>query len=100
MVALQLPGSAVLLLFRRGGSVNPSPTPGGLIPAHNSEGRQHICMAVPAASLQEWGPPPDDVRHRRRKPRPSRPMAARACIFRDPDGHSLEVATPGLWAHY
>ena len=20
--------------------------------------------------------------------------------FRDPDGHSVEVATPGLWPHY
>ncbi len=51
MAGLAVPGGAVLLPFRRGVSVAPSPTPGGT-----------------------------------------------SRCFRDPDGHSVEIATLGLWA--
>ena len=39
MVALALPGSAVLLLFRRGGSKSPSPVAGGLFRRMTGVGR-------------------------------------------------------------
>ena len=97
MVALALPGSAVLLLFREGGSLEPSPTPGGLIPSHGAEGQQHLCLAIPAASLQEWD------RHLMMsgiviESRVVQTHGGTSLYFRDPDGHSVEVATPGLWA--
>ena len=99
MVALALPGSAVLLLFRRGGSTHPSMVPGGLIPAHDAQGAQHLCLAIPVASLQDW------ERHLLEhdiviESRVIQSHGGTSLYFRDPDGHSLEVATPGLWPIY
>ena len=99
MVALELPGQAVLLLFVRGGSAEPSRVPGGVIPPHGAEGVQHLCLAVPAASLSEWD------RHLMLngviiESRVIQTHGGTSLYFRDPDGHSLEVATPGLWPNY
>jgi catechol 2,3-dioxygenase-like lactoylglutathione lyase family enzyme len=99
MVALALPGSAVLLLFRIGGSVHPSTVPGGVIPAHGARGAQHLCLAIPVASLQGW------ERHLLEhdvviESRVIQSHGGTSLYFRDPDGHSLEVATPGLWPIY
>lgn len=96
MVALALPASAVLLLFRAGGSARPSETPGGTIPPHGSEGAQHLCLAVPVGSLPEWD------RHLMLsgvavESRVIQTHGGTSLYFRDPDGHSLEIATPGLW---
>ncbi len=99
MVALALPGSAVLLLFRSGGSTTPSLVPGGMIPAHGGEGPQHLCLAIPSAALHEWD------RHLMMngvviESRVVQAHGGTSLYFRDPDGHSLEVATPGLWPNY
>lgn len=100
MVALGVPGGGVLLLFRRGGSVRPSPAPGGVVPGHDGQGTQHVCFAIPPAALGGW----------------ERHLAAcgvaiesrvspwgfggTSLYIRDPDGHSVEVATPGLWPNH
>jgi catechol 2,3-dioxygenase-like lactoylglutathione lyase family enzyme len=99
MCSLGVPGGGVLLLFRRGASAAPSATPGGTIPAHHGEGALHLCFAIPRGELRAWeqhlaaaGIAPE-----------SRVVWARggeSLYFRDPDGHSLEVATPGLWPNY
>ena len=99
MVAMGVPGEGVLLLFRIGGSVQPSPTSGGVIPPHDGRGIQHVCFAIPLASLDEW------VRHLERcgialESRVVQAHGGTSLYFRDPDGHSLEVATPGLWPNY
>ena len=99
MVALGLPGPAVLLLFRRGGSMAPSVVPGGVIPAHDAQGRQHLCLAIPVAALPDW------ERHLLAhdiviESRVIQSHGGMSLYFRDPDGHSLEVATPGLWPIY
>lgn len=96
MIALGVPGDAVLLLFRIGGSTAPSPTPGGVIPPHDGRGVQHLCFAIPLASLDDW------VGHLRQggialESRVVQTHGGTSLYFRDPDGHSLEVATPGLW---
>ena len=54
MVGLAAPGGSVLLLFRRGGSVEPSPVPGGVIPPHDGNGTLHLCFAIPLAELDAW----------------------------------------------
>lgn len=99
MCSLGVPGGGVLLLFRRGTTADPSPTSGGTIPAHHGEGAVHLCFAVPRGELQSWerhlaavGISPE-----------SRVVWGRggeSLYFRDLDGHSLEVATPGLWPNY
>lgn len=96
MCALGIPGANVLLLFRRGGSVKPTQTPGGDIPAHDAAGQIHLCFAIPVGELDAW------VAHLAAQgiPIESRitwPRGGTSLYFRDPDGHSLEVATPGLW---
>ena len=99
MVGLAVPGGTVLLLFRRGGSVQPSAVPGGTIPAHDGHGTLHLCFAVPVSALEDW------ERHLGAlgilvESRVTQSFRGTSLYFRDPDGHSLEVAVPGLWAVY
>ena len=99
MVGLAVPGGSVLLLFVRGGSAQPSPVPGGVIPPHDGHGAQHLCFAVPLAALGDW------ERHLAGQgiaveSRVVQSFGGTSLYFRDPDGHSLEVAGPGLWPTY
>ncbi|MFZ4411023.1 MAG: VOC family protein [Paracraurococcus sp.] len=99
MAGLGIPGNSILLLFRRGGSTEPSPTPTGDIPPHDASGAQHIAFAIPVGELPAWE---DHLMHLG-VPLESRitwPRGGVSLYLRDPDGHSLEVATPGLWPSY
>jgi len=96
LVALDAGGGTVLLLFRRGGSTAPTPLPGGTIPPHDGSGPVHVAFAVGTADLDEWearlaaaGVPIDG--------RVSWERGGRSLYVRDPDGHSVELATPGTW---
>jgi len=96
MCALGVPGSGVLLLFRLHGSAQPSETPAGTIPAHDGMGVQHLAFAMRPEDLEAWHA------HLLAKniaveSRITWPRGGTSLYFRDPDGHSLEVATPGLW---
>ena len=97
MAALEVPGGQVLLLFRRGATREPAPGPGGgLIPPHHGEGTPHLCFAIPFGELAAW----EAHLLARGIALESRLHWARggtSLYFRDPEGHSLEVATPGLW---
>ena len=97
MAGLAVPGGSVLLLFARGGSIEPCPTPGGTIPPHDAHGGQHICFAMPWGELAAW----EDYLATIGVAVESRvtwPRAGTSLYLRDPDGHSVEIATPGLWA--
>jgi len=99
MVGLAVPGGSVLLLFVRGGSVEPSQMPGGVIPPHDGRGTMHLCFAVPLVEPGAW------ERHLVAlgilvESRVVQSFGGASLYFRDPDGHSLEVAGPGLWATY
>ncbi len=99
MVAMAVPGGSVLLLFRSGGSVVPSETPGGTIPAHDGRGTLHLAFAIPLAELGAW----EGYLQASGVAVESRVVQSHggtSVYFRDPDGHSLEVAVPGLWAIY
>lgn len=96
MAGLGVPGGTVLLLFARGGSTVPSPTPGGTIPPHDATGAQHVCFGMPWGELARW------ERHLAAldialESRVTWPRGGTSLYFRDPDGHSIEIATPGLW---
>jgi catechol 2,3-dioxygenase-like lactoylglutathione lyase family enzyme len=96
MCALEVPGEQVLLLFRHGMTDQPAPVPGGLIPPHHGRGALHLAFAIPMRELAAW----DDHLSRQDVGLESRvdwPAGGVSLYFRDPDGHSLEVATPGLW---
>ncbi len=99
MCALGVPGSQVLLLFRHGSANEPAPVPGGIIPPHHGTGELHLCFAVPFGELAAW------ETHLRKldiavESRIRWPRGGTSLYFRDPDGNSLEVATPGLWPNH
>lgn len=99
MVALGVPGGGVLLLFRVGGSAEPSVSPFGTIPAHDGRGTLHLAFAAPRGELAAW----EAHLAAQGIAVESRITWARggtSLYFRDPDGHSVEVATPGLWPSF
>jgi catechol 2,3-dioxygenase-like lactoylglutathione lyase family enzyme len=96
LCALSVADRQVLLLFRTGGSVEPSETPGGTIPAHDGRGPQHIAFGVTPDELaacrkrlDALGVAIESTVHP--------PRGGTSVYFRDPDGHLVEFATPGLW---
>jgi catechol 2,3-dioxygenase-like lactoylglutathione lyase family enzyme len=99
MCAMGVPGAGVLLLFARGRSATPSETPQGTIPAHDGRGTLHLAFAIPKGELDAWdahlAAKGVDVESRITWPR-----GGTSLYFRDPDGHSVEVATPGLWPNH
>ena len=99
MCALGVPGGQVLLLFQHGSTNAPAPVPGGIIPPHHGIGELHLCFAIPLGELATWerhlergGIPVESRIHWQR--------GGTSLYFRDPDGHYLEVATPGLWPNH
>ena len=92
-------GASVLLLFRRGASLQTMSMPGGTIPPHDGSGPVHVAFAIAADELVPW-----EERLRDRgipvEGRTDWSRGGRSIYFRDPDGHLLELATPGLWRIY
>jgi catechol-2,3-dioxygenase len=73
--------------------------PGGFIPPHGAIGAAHLCFAIPAGELTAW------EAHLSRhgldiESRIAWQRGSTSLYFRDPDGNSLEVATPGLWPNF
>jgi len=96
MCAYDVGGRSMLLLFRRGESLNTITMPGGVIPPHDGRGPLHIAFSIRADELPAWetrlGEFGIEIEGRTRWPR-----GGISIYFRDPDGHLLELATPGLW---
>ena len=99
LVAFDAGGATVLLVFQRGLTEEDSQTDEGTIPGHDGAGRLHVALAIPAESLEPWKTrlAEHDVAviaetHWRR--------GGTSLYFHDPDGHVVELATPGLWANY
>lgn len=92
-------GRTVLLLFLRGQSTEPVELPDGTIPPHDGSGPLHVAFAIDVDELPAWEKWLTDeaieIEGRVRWPR-----GGASIYFRDPDGHLLELATPGLWANY
>lgn len=99
MRAYDVAGRGTLLLFIRGGTLEPVETPGGTIPPHDGSGPLHVAFAIERSELSEWKAHLADhavvVESSTDWPR-----GGHSIYFRDPDGHLLELATPGLWQGY
>jgi catechol 2,3-dioxygenase-like lactoylglutathione lyase family enzyme len=97
--AFDVGGRDVLILFRRGGTLEPVKLPGGLVPPHDGSGHLHFALAIPAEDLPAWekrlGEAGIKIESRVKWARGSESL-----YFRDPDNHLVELATPGLWAIY
>ncbi len=100
MCALGVACGQVLLLFRHGATSKPASLPNNdVIPPHGGEGNLHLCFSIPFGELTAW------EQHLAREgiPVESRVRWGRggtSLYFRDPDGHSIEIATPGLWPNF
>jgi catechol 2,3-dioxygenase-like lactoylglutathione lyase family enzyme len=99
LIALDAGQGTVLLLFRRGATIEGVTTPGGRIPPHDGDGPVHLAFAIEAEDLPGWERRLAEhgvaVESRVRWGR-----GGRSLYFRDPAGHSIELATPGVWAVY
>jgi catechol 2,3-dioxygenase-like lactoylglutathione lyase family enzyme len=94
LIAMQIAGKPqVLLLFKKGASAKLPKTP------HDGDGRLHLAFAIPTAELEAWeeqlceqGVEVID--------RVTWERGGVSLYFRDPDGHLVELATPGVWTIY
>jgi catechol 2,3-dioxygenase-like lactoylglutathione lyase family enzyme len=99
LCALNVAGRQVLLLFQKGLSAKPFAFSGGVIPGHDGDGRLHLAFAIAAADLQAW-------RDRLAasgveiESTVTWPRGGWSLYFRDPDGHLVELVTPGVWSIY
>src|SRR5829696_5742899 len=75
LCAFAVAPKSVLLLFPRGKTLETVVMPGGTIPPHAAH-------AVVIEGRTDW------------------PRGGTSIYFHDPDGHLLELATPGLWPGY
>jgi catechol 2,3-dioxygenase-like lactoylglutathione lyase family enzyme len=99
LLAFSVGGVSVLLLFQRGATSTPLPTPGGVVPPHGALGNQHVAFAVQAGALEAWVA--RLVKHGVAiESRVRWQRGGESVYVRDPDGHSVELITPGLWAIY
>lgn len=92
-------GASVFLLFQKDSTSEPLPTSGGVIPAHGATGRIHMAFSIPAAEWEAWLNRLEQhgvaiistVEWSR---------GGRSLYFHDPDGHVIELGTPGIWEVY
>lgn len=94
--AYDVGGRSVLLLFKRGSTLDTVTLPGGTIPPHDGSGPIHIGMSVDRDGLGEWethlGQHGVAIEGRTEWPR-----GGSSIYFRDPDRHLLELVTTGVW---
>jgi catechol 2,3-dioxygenase-like lactoylglutathione lyase family enzyme len=99
LIALDVAGRNVLLLFQQGATSKPFATSGGVIPAHDGSGSTHFAFSIAEDELSRW-----------KQRLESEGVAiestvtwdagAQSLYFRDPDGHLVELITPGFWRIY
>ena len=99
LVALDVAGRSVLLLFRTGATGEPFDTGGGVIPPHAGVPPTHFAFSIAAEDVEPWaeklraeGVAVEGV--------VTWPRGAKSVYFRDPDGNLAELISPGFWAIY
>ena len=99
IAALDVEGKQILLLFKQGASSKPMRGPGGVLPPHGSEGTSHVAFAIRESDVEPWE---GWLRERavEVESKVEWDGGGRSLYFRDPDGHLLELVTPGVWATY
>ena len=90
--AMQAGDRQVLLLFKKGGSLQ-------IQSPHDGAGELHLAFAIADTELERWeawlGENGIAVEEKR-----AWKLGGVSLYFRDPDRHLLEVVTPGVWSIY
>lgn len=97
--AYSVGGRSVLLLFKRGASNRVTQLPQGKLGPHDGSGPLHLAFSISAEDLAAW----EKLLVERGIPMETRirwPRGGTSIYFRDPDKHSVELATPGVWSIY
>ena len=102
LIALDVAGRSVLLLFPEGGTKDPFPVPGGggVIPPHGgSAGGYHFAFSIASEDVEAWqrrleseGVAVESV--------VTWPGGAKSVYFRDPDDNLAELITAGFWKNH
>ena len=86
----------VLLLFKKGASVEATKTDGGIIPPSDGKGELHLAFSVAKSELDDWEKwlleNNIQIESRVRWER-----GGESIYFRDPDNHSIELTSPVIW---
>jgi catechol 2,3-dioxygenase-like lactoylglutathione lyase family enzyme len=99
LIAYDVGGRSILLVFERGASVETVTLEGGVIPGHDGAGPLHCAFAISSDELAAWKERLN-ARGVQIEGCMDWPRGGKSIYFRDPDGHLLELATPGLWPTY
>ena len=99
LVAIDAGRGTVLLLFQRGATTEGLRFPSGWIPPHDGSGPAHFAFAIETDELEAWAArlTQHDVAI---ESRVVWSAGGVSLYFRDADGHSVELATPGVWPTY
>lgn len=97
--AFKVGGRQVLLLFKQGGTLTPTPVPGGIIPPHDGSGPLHIGFSITHEAYDLWKARLKDL-DIEIESETTWERGGRSIYFRDPDNHLLELVTPGIWSNY
>lgn len=99
LIALEIPGRQILLLFHKGASSGQNVVPGGVIPPHDGYGRLHLAFAIEATEYDKWKEYLTD-NGIAIESEVIGALGGHSLYFRDPDQNLVELGTPGLWKIY
>ncbi len=92
LCAMGVAGRQVLLLFKKGASLDHKPPTDG-------SGNLHLAFSIPASELADWEKSLEENGIAIEK-KVTWERGGQSLYFRDPDQHVLELVTPGCWAIY
>lgn len=99
LTAFDAGSGGVLLVFQRGASREDMAGPRGTVPGHDGAGPLHMAFRIAADDYERWRD--RLIAHGVAiRSEVTWPAGGRSLYFDDPDGHVLELATPGLWPNY
>ena len=99
LCALDAGERSVLLIFRRGATVEGLESDGGRIPPHDGAGPSHFAFAIELEDLESWATHLE-AHGVSIESRVMWDRGGTSLYFRDPDNHSVELATRRTWATY
>jgi catechol 2,3-dioxygenase-like lactoylglutathione lyase family enzyme len=101
LIALDVAGRSVLLIFKAGATRDAFAIPGGAgtIPGHGDGGPGHFAFSIDATDVPRWR----ELLESKGVAIESAvkwPQGAQSLYFRDPDNNLVELITAGFWRIY